>query len=87
MIVEVSDSTLLYDRSKKASLYAGAGVADYCIISIDQKPGQIEVRRQPARDEAQPYGFGYQEKKTYQSGEIIQPLNAPRPVAVSALLP
>jgi len=86
-IVEVSDSTLAYDRSKKASLYAKAGVADYWIINLDQKPPQLEVRRHPVPDAAQFYGFGYSVKATYLSGEIIQPLAAPGPVAVSALLP
>jgi len=87
LMVEVSDSTLSYDRSKKASLYAKAGVADYWIINIDHKPPQVEVHRQPRPDDTQPFGFGYGEKTVHQSGEIIQPLAAPHPVAVSALLP
>jgi Uma2 family endonuclease len=87
LIVEVSDTTLAYDRSGKASLYAMAGVTDYWIINIDQEPGQIEVHRQPVPDEAQPFSFGYREKTVHRAGEIIQPLASPKPVAVSALLP
>lgn len=87
LIVEVSDSTLAYDRRAKASLYASAGVADYWIINIDQQPAQIEVHRQPQPDETQPHGFGYREKTIHWAGEILQPLNAPKPVAVAALLP
>lgn len=87
LIVEVSDSTINYDRSNKASLYAKAGVADYWIINLDQKPPQVEVHRHPKADETQRYGFGYGEKTVHQSGAIIQPLAAPNPVAVSALLP
>ena len=87
LIVEVSRSTLAYDRREKASLYASAGVADYWIINIDQEPAQIEVHRQPAPDEAQPFGFGYRERTVHQAGEIVQPLAAPKPVAVAALLP
>lgn len=87
LVVEVSHTTLAYDRREKASLYASAGVADYWIINIDQEPAQIEVHRQPAPDEAQPFGFGYREKTVHRSGEILQPLAAPQPVAVAALLP
>jgi len=87
LVVEVSHSTLLYDRHEKASLYASAGVTDYWIINVDQEPAQIEVHRQPVPDEAQPFGFRYAEKTIHQGGEIIHPLAAPRPVAVSALIP
>lgn len=85
LIVEVSDSTLAYDRLEKMSLYAKANIADYWIINING--AQIEVHRLPIPDEAQPFGFGYAEKTTHWSGEIIQPLAAPHPVAVAALLP
>ncbi|MGI4791878.1 MAG: Uma2 family endonuclease [Janthinobacterium lividum] len=87
LIVEVSDSTINYDRGNKASLYAKAEVADYWIINLDHKPPQVEVHRQPIGDETQRYGFSYSEKTVHQSGAIIQPLAAPNPVAVSALLP
>jgi len=87
LIVEVSDTTLTYDRRAKASLYALAGVTDYWIINVDQEPAQIEVYRQPVPDETQPHGFGYREKTIHQGGEILQPLAAPGPVTVSALLP
>jgi len=87
LVVEVSHSTLSYDRREKASLYASAGVADYWIINIDQEPAQIEVHRQPVPDETQPHSFGYRDRTIHQAGEIIQPLAAPGPVAVSALLP
>ena len=86
LIVEVSDTTLAYDRRGKASLYAMAGVADYWIINVDQEPAQIEVNRRPAPDEAQPHGFGYSERTIHLSGEIILPLASFQPVPVAALL-
>ncbi len=85
LIVEVSDTTYAYDRREKASLYASAGVQDYWIIRL--KTRQLEVRRQPVPDEAQPFGFGYSELTVHDSGTLVQPLSAPHPVAVSALLP
>ena len=87
LIVEVSHSTLSYDRREKARLYALAGVTDYWIINVDQEPAQIEIHRQPVPDEAQPHGFGYRDRTIHRAGEIIQPLAALGPVAVSSLLP
>ena len=87
LIVEVSDSTLSYDRRDKASRYAKAGVADYWIINLAQSPPQVEIHRQPRLDDTQRYGFGYSVATVHQSGEIVQPLGAANPVAVSMLLP
>jgi Uma2 family endonuclease len=87
LIVEVSDSTLRYDRRQKASLYAKAGIEDYWIINIDHEPPQVEVHRHPRRDKEQTHGSGYGEHTIYLAGELIQPLNAPKPVAVADLLP
>ncbi len=85
LIVEVSDTTYVYDRHEKTSLYALAGVQDYWIVRL--KTRQVEVYRQPQPDGTQPFGFGYGEKTIYDSDAIVQPLAAPSPVPVSALLP
>ncbi len=85
LIVEVSDSTYAYDHYEKASLYASAGIQDYWIVRL--KTRELEVYRQPQPDDTQPFGFGYGEKTVHQDGEVVQPLGAPNPVAVSALLP
>ncbi|HZY90430.1 MAG TPA: Uma2 family endonuclease, partial [Gemmataceae bacterium] len=34
LVVEVSDSSLDYDRTRKASLYARAGIGDYWIVNL-----------------------------------------------------
>ena len=85
LVVEISDTTYLYDRREKASLYASAAVQDYWIVRL--KTRQLEVYRQPQADESQPFGFGYAQKSVYESSEIVQPLAAAQPVAVSMLLP
>lgn len=85
LVVEVSDSTLSYDRHEKASLYAKTGVEEYWIVNV--KAAQVEVHRQPQPDETQPHGFGYRLRTIHKSGEVLQPLAAPGPVAVSTLLP
>jgi Uma2 family endonuclease len=48
LIIEGSDSTLSYDRTRKASLYARAGIADYWIVNLVDK--QLEVRHDPRPD-------------------------------------
>jgi Uma2 family endonuclease len=87
LVVEVSKTTLGYDRHENASLYAKAGVPEYWIVNLDRQPAQLEVHRAPRADAAEPYGFGYADVIAYLDGEIVQPLAASGPVAVSALLP
>ncbi len=86
LIVEVSDTTLAYDRTWKLALYAQAYIQDYWIINLDQQ--QVEVYRRP---ELKPEGnpaFSYTEIRTYRMGEFIAPLAAPEAsVAVDDLLP
>ena len=87
LIVEISNTTYRYDQHEKASLYAKAGVPEYWIVNLDRQPAHLEVHLVPQADAAQPYGYGYADVKAYQAGEIVQPLAASVPVAVSALLP
>ena len=46
LVVEVSDSSLLYDRRTKAALYASHGVPEYWIVDLRHRT--VEVRRHPA---------------------------------------
>jgi Uma2 family endonuclease len=48
LIVEISDSSLAWDRGRKASLYARAGIADYWIVNLVDR--RLEVRRSPVAD-------------------------------------
>jgi Uma2 family endonuclease len=45
IVIEVSDSTLAFDRSDKGRIYARAGIQEYWIINIPDR--QIEVYTQP----------------------------------------
>jgi Uma2 family endonuclease len=86
LIVEVSDSTLSYDRGPKASLYAKAGIADYWIVNL--KGRQLEVRRRPVRDRTQVFRHRYADVQALLPGNHATPLAAPKArVAVSDLLP
>lgn len=79
LVVEVSDTSLRFDRSTKAALYALAGIQEYWIV--DLKGRQLLVHRQPAAD-------GYVEITAFGPDESVAPLARPHsPVRVGALLP
>jgi len=86
LLVEVSDSSLGYDRTRKASLYARASIADYWIVNLVDN--QVEVRRDPHRDPSQPYGHGYASVTVLVPPAVVNPLAAPQvSLAVADLLP
>jgi Uma2 family endonuclease len=86
LIVEVSESSLDYDRTRKASLYARAGIADYWIVNLVNN--QLEVHRDPRPDPAQHYGHGYASVTVLGRQDVVNPLAAPQvSLAVSDLLP
>ncbi len=75
LIVEVSDTTLSYDRGRKASLYASVRIRDYWIINLVD--GQLEVHRDPVPDATQHHGFRYSTRSVYLPGETVVPLALP----------
>jgi Uma2 family endonuclease len=86
LVVEVADTSLSYDRNRKASLYAAAGIQDYWIVNLVD--GRLEVLRNPVADASQPFGHRYGEHVIHLPGMSVAPLAAPSsPVAVSDLLP
>jgi Uma2 family endonuclease len=68
LAVEVSDSTLAFDRSAKARLYARAGIAEYWVLDINGR--RMLVHRDPQ-------GGAYQSVVAYGETEKISPLAAP----------
>ena len=85
LVLEVSDSSLDFDRNDKASLYASVGIADYWILNLVDR--QVEVHRQPTADATQRFGFRYADKKIFTAGGSITPLAASAEIAVADLLP
>lgn len=45
LVIEVSDSSLSYDRIRKAAAYARAGIPEYWIVNLQRR--RLEVHRQP----------------------------------------
>ena len=79
LVVEVSDTSLEYDRTRKSRVYAQAGIADYWIVNVVD--GVLEVYRDPGTS-------GYRSVSRLRAGETVSPLAAAGvPVAVADLLP
>jgi Uma2 family endonuclease len=86
LVVEVSDSSLEYDRATKGSLYARAGIPEFWIVSLINL--QLEVYRKPQPDPAARFGWAYAERFSVSSGQSVSPLEMPSvAVAVRDLLP
>jgi Uma2 family endonuclease len=86
LIVEISETTLAYDRGRKASLYAASGIEDYWIVNLKQR--QLEVRRKPVLDPSQPFGWHYGPEMVLRADESVSPLALPAVVIrVGDLLP
>ncbi len=75
LIVEISDSRLLFDRTTKASMYAAAGIEDYWIVNVPDR--QLEIRRGPQPDATEDFGHGYASLLTLKPGENAMPLAMP----------
>jgi len=86
LVVEISDTSLLYDRSKKASLYARAAIQDYWIVNL--KDRRLEIYRRPMKDDAAFYGFSFGEIQIHTEKDSVSPLAAPNAkIKVADLLP
>ena len=88
LVVEVSDSTLAFDRGRKSAMYAGAGIPEYWIVDLKRRC--VEVRRDPVD---LPSGGGaslpdYGLVQLFRPGQSLSPLALPdQSIEVDALLP
>lgn len=84
LVVEVSDSSLEYDRLDKARLYARHGIPEYWIVNLNAR--SLEVRREPIGAElGDPH---YAQLRVYSMEQSVAPLAAPQAqVKVADLLP
>jgi len=79
LLIEASDSTIRYDLTTKARLYARAGIVEYWVVSLPDRT--LTVHRDPQD------GL-YQDVTTYMENEQAASLAAPgNIVRVSQLLP
>jgi Uma2 family endonuclease len=68
LVIEISDSTLEKDRTKKQRIYARNGIRDYWIINVQEQ--QLEVYRKPK-------GMKYTEIQYLEPGISVAPLEFP----------
>ena len=85
LVVEVSDTTLRFDRRVKQGLYAKYDIRDYWIVNLIDR--QVEVYRDPVPDANHPFGHRYSDVKTFSRGQSITPLGTAAAVKVDDLLP
>lgn len=79
LVVEISNSTLVFDRGPKLALYARAGVPEYWIVNLVDRC--VEVYREPV-------GEVYRSKRTSGPEEQISPAGRPEAaISVETLLP
>ena len=86
LVVEVSDSSLSFDRERKGSLYARAGLGDYWIVNLVERV--LEIYREPVTDPSAMYGWRYASRTVLGPDASASPLAAPTTsIVVHALLP
>jgi Uma2 family endonuclease len=79
LVMEVSDTTLRYDRKVKGAAYAKAGITQYVILNLKRR--ELEDYREPSED-------GYRSKQTYSAEQSFSLVAFPEiSVKVSDLLP
>lgn len=86
LALEVSDSTLAFDRRTKASAYARSQIVEYWILNVEER--QLEIHRGPQQDSAMPLGWGYSTRLIVPEGGRAATLWQPDvEFAVADLLP
>ena len=70
-MVEVSDTTLRYDRNVKLRLYAAAGISEVCIE--DPNKNLLLIFREPAGDR-------YRTELTFLRDDSVSPLAFPESI-------
>ena len=86
LAVEVAASSLLFDRERKGSLYARAGIQDYWIVNLVDRV--LEIYREPAPDAAAAYGWAYRSVTRHAPPVTVTPLAFPSiEIAVADVLP
>jgi Uma2 family endonuclease len=84
LVIEVSDVTLDFDQTEKATLYAAHGLPEYWIININGRC--VEVRRKPFRSRGTT--TRYKTMQILGPGDTVSPLAAPQAIIkVADLLP
>lgn len=86
LVVEVSDSTLWFDRKRKSKIYAEANIPEYWILDLVHR--QLEIRRNPVHDPAHQPRHQYASVTIHGPKERVAPLASQNArITVAKLLP
>ena len=86
LVIEVSESTLDYDLTTKASLYAASSIADYWVVDLVNR--RLVLHRDPQPDPSATFKWRYADIQALGYGDTLSPLALPSAsVAVTDLLP
>ncbi len=86
LVVEVSDSSIDFDASHKASLYARGGIEEYWIVNLAED--RLDVYRKPIIDTKIEFGARYAEVRSFRRGETVGLLAVPTTtIRIDDLLP
>lgn len=78
LVVEVADTSLLYDRTEKGAMYASAGIPTYWIVNLQE--GVLEVYSQPESER-------YTESRIFNRTETVEFSGTGKVLEVGAILP
>jgi Uma2 family endonuclease len=85
LAIEVAESSLGFDRERKGSLYARAGIIDYWVVNLVD--GVLEVYREPVPDPGAAFGWRYESVTRLKPPATVALLGVPScRVPVTALL-
>ena len=79
LVIEVADSSLAYDRTRKAQAYAGSGIPEYWIVNLPDR--QIEILTEPIPGTSQ-----YRQQRLAFAGDAVT-LPGVGSLAVNDILP
>lgn len=86
LVVEISDTSLAFDREHKGSLYARARLDDYWVLNLVDRV--LEIYRRPVLDPSAPFGWRYASREVLSAESSVELLAAPGArILVSDLLP
>jgi len=86
LMMEINKTSLAYDTTTKAHLYASMGVPDYWVLDLQNR--QLLVYRQPVEESEAPFGFRYAQVETIAADGQVSPLEKPdAKLAIADMLP
>ena len=76
LIIEIDDTSLVYDRTEKMSHYAAAGIPEYWIVNLVERC--VEVYREPVSPAVgTAFNARYRSLRYYGLDEVVSPLFEP----------